>query len=127
MFPRILFYLFILMVPSVFSQSNNFIALKKQAFINELGSVKPQTVIKKKKGLGNALLTVYQKHISVLISADCVYALSCSRYSREALNKHGFAAGVLLSADRLSRCSFMCSKDIPSYKFNEEGLAEDNP
>ena len=73
------------------------------------------------------MLNVYQKHISILISADCLYTLSCSRYSREVVNKHGLILGVLLSADRLSRCAFFCSKDIPQYKINNDGFAEDNP
>lgn len=65
--------------------------------------MKTDAVVKKKRGIGNALLNVYQKHISVLISAECLYSLSCSRYSREALNKYGFFPGILLSADRITR------------------------
>lgn len=79
------------------------------------------------KGLGNFLLNIYQKHISVQISADCLYALSCSRYSREIVNKRGLIIGVLLSADRLTRCSAFCAKDIPERKYNDNGLVEDNP
>jgi putative membrane protein insertion efficiency factor len=81
----------------------------------------------KKRGLGNALLTVYQQHISPLISADCIYDPSCSRFSRLSINKYGLIKGVLLTADRLTRCSSFCAKDIPDRKFNEEGVAEDNP
>ena len=81
----------------------------------------------RKRGLGNALLTVYQQHISPLISADCIYNPSCSRFSRESINKHGLILGVLFTADRLTRCSSFCAKDIPDRKFNEEGVAEDNP
>lgn len=81
----------------------------------------------KKKGVGNFLLNIYQKHISVQISADCLYSLSCSRYSREVVNSKGLFLGVLLSADRLTRCSGFCAKDIPYQKYNDEGLVEDNP
>ncbi len=80
-----------------------------------------------KKGLGNLLLNLYQTHISVQISADCLYSLSCSRYSRVVVNKKGLLLGVLLSADRLSRCSSFCAKDIPERKYNDDGLVEDNP
>lgn len=79
------------------------------------------------KGLGNFLLNIYQKHISVQISADCLYSVSCSRYSREVVNKKGLILGVLLSADRLTRCSAFCAKDIPERKYNQDGLVEDNP
>lgn len=80
-----------------------------------------------KRGLGNLLLNLYQTHISVQISADCLYSLSCSRYSRVVVNRKGLLLGVLLSADRLSRCSSFCAKDIPERKYNDDGLVEDNP
>ena len=109
------------------AQSDQLFILKKEKLFEELNTYTSSQSAKKKKGLGNALLTVYQKHISILISADCLYSLSCSRYSREAINKYGIIKGVLLTADRLNRCSFASSKDIPQSKFNEDGLAEDNP
>lgn len=109
------------------AQTNKLLALKMEVYQRELSETKTAKQAKKKKGIGNALLTVYQKHISALIAADCLYSLSCSRYSRESINKYGFARGVLLTADRLTRCSFFCGKDIPEYKFNPDGLAEDNP
>jgi len=95
--------------------------------MRELETANSKGPVKKKRGIGNAMLSVYQKHISVLISADCLYTLSCSRYSREAINKYGMIKGVLLTADRLTRCSFAAGKDIPNSKFDDNGLAEDNP
>lgn len=121
----LLFFIFQILFCALQAQTSQLLVLKKERLNKELEI--NNTVAKKKKGIGNALLTVYQKHISVLISADCLYSISCSRYSREVINKHGFFTGVLLTADRLTRCSFFCGKDIPESKFNDDGLAEDNP
>jgi putative component of membrane protein insertase Oxa1/YidC/SpoIIIJ protein YidD len=124
---NITFIILLLVFSNAHSQSNNLVALKRELMLQELGKSNAENSVKKKKGIGNALLTVYQKHISVLISADCLYTLSCSRYSREVINKYGFIPGVLLTADRLTRCSFFCSKDIPDSKFTKDGHAIDNP
>lgn len=98
-----------------------------QKFKKELHLIQSEKITKHKKGLANAMLNFYQSKISPLIAADCVYALSCSRFSRESIHKHGLIIGVLQTADRLSRCSFPCAKEIPDFKFDENGLAEDNP
>jgi putative membrane protein insertion efficiency factor len=83
--------------------------------------------VKKANSVSSLLLNIYQKYISPQISADCIYNLSCSRYSREALNKHGLVVGVLLSADRLMRCSSFCARDVPINKFDQFGLIDDCP
>jgi putative membrane protein insertion efficiency factor len=101
-------------------------AVKHSQLEAELNALEPERP-SNKKGLANAMLTFYQRHISSLISADCLYSLSCSRYSRKAIRMHGFTKGVLLTADRLSRCAAFCGRDIPAYLKNDEGLAEDNP
>ncbi len=124
---KIIFTLFCFSFYCFFAQNSSLLTLKREKLQNELTTMKTDAVVKKKRGIGNALLNVYQKHISVLISAECLYSLSCSRYSREALNKYGFFPGILLSADRITRCSFFCSKDIPDSKFNDDGLVQDNP
>jgi putative membrane protein insertion efficiency factor len=80
-----------------------------------------------KKGPGNFLLTIYQQGVSPVIAADCLYSPSCSRFSRQAINKYGLVKGVLITADRLTRCSAFCGKDIPLRNFDEDGLAKDNP
>ena len=119
-------FLFLLFVESR-SKTTDMLQIKNQSYNKEIHDLKQGHSGKRKRGIGNALLNFYQKRVSVLISADCVYQLSCSQFSREAVNKKGLIAGVLMSADRLSRCSYPCTKDIPYYKFNHEGLAEDNP
>ena len=123
-------YLFLIVIALSFkapAQVNKLMELKKDAYEKEIVRLREGHGGTRKKGIGNALLTFYQKRISALISADCIYQLSCSKFAREAVNKKGLFAGVLLSADRLSRCSYLCSKDIPEFKFNQDGLAEDHP
>ena len=124
---RLLLVLFIFFLGSMPAQTKQLYLLKKEKLSQELAANNAKPNTKKKRGVGNAMLTLYQKHISVLISADCLYTMSCSRYSREAINKYGLIPGVLLTADRLMRCSAAAGKDIPNSKFNEDGLAEDNP
>jgi putative component of membrane protein insertase Oxa1/YidC/SpoIIIJ protein YidD len=78
-------------------------------------------------GISGFFLSVYQEYISVLISADCIYSLSCSRYSKQSISQHGVLKGVLATGDRLSRCSSIAAKDIPEFKWNDDGYAEDLP
>jgi len=46
---------------------------------------------------------LYQKLISPLIGARCIYHPSCSAYAREAVLRHGLA-GLLLAIGRVLRC-----------------------
>ncbi|MEL6537601.1 MAG: membrane protein insertion efficiency factor YidD, partial [Bacteroidota bacterium] len=41
------------------------------------------------KSVMNAALTVYQKVFSLQLSTNCIYELSCSRFSREAIRQYG--------------------------------------
>ncbi len=43
----------------------------------------------------------YQDVISSVIGADCPMHPSCSAYGIEAIEKHGFFVGILMTADRL--------------------------
>jgi len=43
----------------------------------------------------------YQDVISPVIGADCPMHPSCSAYSIQAIEKHGFFVGILMTADRL--------------------------
>ena len=46
----------------------------------------------------NGALTGYQKIISPQLSADCLYELSCSRFSRVAIQEFGIFKGIGLEA-----------------------------
>lgn len=68
----------------------------------------------------NGALTGYQKVVSPQISADCLYELSCSRFSRAALQEFGIFKGIALSADRLSRCNRVAATSIELIRINPQ-------
>jgi len=75
----------------------------------------------------NGSLTAYQKIISPQISAGCLYETSCSRFSRKAIHEFGIIKGVVLTADRLSRCNRISAAGIHRDKFTSQGLIVDEP
>jgi len=78
------------------------------------------------KGIGNWILNFYQKYITEHISGDCIYHPSCSRYCRKMIAKKGLFIGILATGDRLIRCSAFSAKDIPYYKFDENGYVTED-
>jgi putative component of membrane protein insertase Oxa1/YidC/SpoIIIJ protein YidD len=68
----------------------------------------------------NGALTGYQKVISPQISADCLYELSCSRFSRVAIQEFGVFKGIALTADRLSRCNRVAATSIELLRINPQ-------
>jgi putative membrane protein insertion efficiency factor len=75
----------------------------------------------------NGSLTVYQKVISPQFSANCLYELSCSRFSREAIKEYGILKGLALSADRLARCNRISATTINPFRINQKGKVIDTP
>ena len=53
-------------------------------------------------------IRIYQKAISPLFPACCRFQPTCSHYAVEALKKHGFIKGSILTAWRLTRCHPWC-------------------
>lgn len=51
-----------------------------------------------------ALIRFYRKFISPLKPQVCRFYPSCSQYTYEALEKHGFPKGVVMGLKRLTRC-----------------------
>jgi len=101
-----------------------------QILQNKISSNPHQTAAVSKyntSGIGNLLLTFYQKYISRQISADCIFKPSCSRYSRACIDKYGLIKGVLMTGDRLTRCNGFSARDIPEFKFKEDGYVYDLP
>lgn len=56
------------------------------------------------KTLGIYLIKIYQKFISPLIPARCIYYPTCSEYSLKALEKYGFIKGSYKGIKRILRC-----------------------
>lgn len=50
------------------------------------------------------LIRIYQYTISPLLGPACRFEPSCSRYGIEALKKHGFLKGIVLTFKRVSKC-----------------------
>ncbi|SDL60381.1 membrane protein insertion efficiency factor YidD [Siphonobacter aquaeclarae] len=75
----------------------------------------------------NGTLTFYQTVISPQISADCLFELSCSRFSREAIRRFGLIKGVALSADRISRCNRLSATSLDPVRANAAGKSIDTP
>jgi uncharacterized protein len=49
-------------------------------------------------------IAIYQYFISPMLGNHCRFYPSCSHYAQQAIEKHGFVKGVLLSLKRLSCC-----------------------
>ncbi len=50
------------------------------------------------------LIRMYQRWISRFLPPMCRFTPSCSQYTVEALEVHGFWGGVWLGAKRIARC-----------------------
>jgi uncharacterized protein len=50
------------------------------------------------------LIRGYQRFISPLMGAHCIYTPTCSQYAVEAIAKYGALRGIWLAAKRISRC-----------------------
>jgi len=51
-----------------------------------------------------AIIRGYQIFISPLLGPRCRFTPTCSQYSIEAINSHGFLKGAWLTSKRLLRC-----------------------
>lgn len=51
------------------------------------------------------LIRIYQKFISPILPSSCRYQPTCSQYTVEALQKHGFFFGTWLSIKRIASCN----------------------
>lgn len=78
-------------------------------------------------GIANTLLNFYQNNLSIQFSADCIYYPSCSAHSREAFQKYGFIKSILISADRITRCSGWILRETPNFLISDDGHITDHP
>lgn len=51
-----------------------------------------------------SLIVIYQRWISPLLPPACRFEPTCSRYARDAIQRHGVLRGVAWAALRLLRC-----------------------
>lgn len=55
--------------------------------------------------LAIAPIRLYQRVISPLLPACCIYTPTCSQYAVEAIEKYGALKGIALAARRILRCN----------------------
>lgn len=67
----------------------------------------------------SALMYVYKKSVSPQISATCMYAPSCSSYSKELFAHYGILKAMFCTSDRLSRCNRIAASSIHWLRYNE--------
>lgn len=56
------------------------------------------------KILAVSLISIYQRFISPLLPASCIYTPTCSEYAKQSFIKHGFFKGFGLSVIRVLKC-----------------------
>ncbi|MFW6224797.1 MAG: membrane protein insertion efficiency factor YidD [Bacteroidota bacterium] len=69
-------------------------------------------------------LGIYQLVVSEQLSSKCDYLPSCSRFAQGAIIRHGPLLGLLLTADRLSRCTGHAHLEYPAYRINNDKNAK---
>ncbi|MCC7301620.1 MAG: membrane protein insertion efficiency factor YidD [Bacteroidia bacterium] len=72
-------------------------------------------------------MLAYQHVISPQLSAGCLYQMTCSNYAKHAIGQFGAIRGVLLTADRLTRCNRGTVRQLPPFRFAPNGKAIDEP
>lgn len=55
----------------------------------------------------------YQRLMSQQLARSCPYQLTCSNFSKLAIEEYGVLKGVFLSADRIMRCNRIGLLDVP--------------
>lgn len=68
----------------------------------------------------NYFFRLYDEFISPIDGDRCQMSPSCSNYSRQAIDKRGIVAGLLMTLDRLQRCGNDLSRYPRVYQNNLE-------
>ncbi|TAE25135.1 MAG: membrane protein insertion efficiency factor YidD [Cytophagales bacterium] len=61
----------------------------------------------------------YQRLVSQQLARSCPYQISCSNFSKQAIEQYGVLKGVFLSADRITRCNRIGLLDIRPIDIDE--------
>lgn len=90
--------------------------------MNALVKYNPVTLV-----LKGAMLA-YQHAISPQLSRHCPYEITCSNFSKQAVQEFGIVKGIFLSADRILRCNRIGVLDTDPLDFSEKnGTIMDAP
>ncbi|MFY0605203.1 MAG: membrane protein insertion efficiency factor YidD [Cyclobacteriaceae bacterium] len=68
----------------------------------------------------------YKRHISRQILNDCIYDHSCSQFSGDVIKHFGLFKGLLLTADRLTRCNRASFAETHPYQINDQNKVIDH-
>lgn len=84
---------------------------------------KTKTVIRKAFLLP---VKAYQKLISPMLGANCIYSPTCSEYFKQAVMLHGIIKGSILGTARILRCSrfYMGGPDPVPEEFSFKYIRE---
>jgi putative membrane protein insertion efficiency factor len=52
----------------------------------------------------SSAISFYQRYVSPLKKPSCRFYPSCSEYTKQAVEQHGFIRGIAMGARRLLRC-----------------------
>lgn len=77
--------------------------------------------------LFSSLMYLYQNVVSSQVNARCLYAPSCSEFSKGCIKQHGLLKGVLLTADRLQRCNRITAMEFTQHDFDSTYHVHDHP
>ncbi|MBO6117508.1 MAG: membrane protein insertion efficiency factor YidD [Bacteroidales bacterium] len=64
---------------------------------------------------------IYQQYVSSVLSRQCAFNPSCSRYSKDLISRYGLLKGTFCTADRLMRCNRISLADKHSVYLLSEG------
>jgi putative component of membrane protein insertase Oxa1/YidC/SpoIIIJ protein YidD len=63
-------------------------------------------------------LFAYQKIVSQQLARQCPYEITCSNFSKLAIEEFGIFKGIFISADRIMRCNRIGLLDVPPLSVN---------
>ncbi len=73
------------------------------------------------KAICKALLIMYKRTLSRVTGNHCAYTPTCSMYSYDAIDKYGAFVGILLTIERLCRCTPWAKGGFDPVKENYRG------
>ncbi|MBI1838189.1 MAG: membrane protein insertion efficiency factor YidD [Flavobacteriia bacterium] len=71
--------------------------------------------------LAIGLMFFYQNVISEQISANCMYEISCSEYTKRNIQKYGLVKGTLIGLHQLSCCTSYIQSQYCEHRINSNG------
>jgi uncharacterized protein len=92
------------------AEPRKLMALNQKSFISKINPV---------VYISAGLLFFYQRIISEQIQADCTYEISCSSYTKHAIERYGFK-GFLIGIHQLNNCAPTVIDDYPKFKISEK-------